>query len=605
MEFSLSQITFLHNLMDSVQTRLRHRPKLTFLEWAPKYIENPDGTPFQFRPVQRELAKDIFNPRLTSICFRAYSGAGKTYLMGAAFCYAIEQLRLATAAMLPKQAASEQWVKEELSKMFEATPAMDRLTMTTDIMSRKVWKEGGELHALGSNSASQLRRLQASFLYADEIDAIEQTSTDEGCKLKQFYKRGRGRKEVYKIATSYPSLKGHSKIDAMFDLSDGCRWYVICPRCEHQYEMHTRQMIWTPGKPETARIACPECGTKHDDETRREMAENGVRLNRQKQPPSDSGARGFHVNCMAHTGNFDSAYDGYLHEVAADIESNKKADNPEKARRVFVNTMDAESFQAAVESKPEADTLYDRREPYRPKESLPAGVLVLTMGVDVQKDRLECFVLGSGLNAETWGIDYRVIPGSIQSPSTHKKLDAYIDEEWRHPFGQKLKVVQVFVDSGKWQDAVFDYTRPRIRRRIFACKGAKMIDRPFMDNKPSRIGRPVTLQYHIGTHAAKDIIYQRLDLEPIPGSSEFPRGFIHFPEIDEFGPHAGGEGTGYFEMLTAEDSSFKRSTSTGEFVRVFENPNNQRNEAIDCFVYALAAERNLNPQYERIAEKMG
>ena len=40
----------------------------------------------------------------------------------------------------------------------------------------------------------------------------------------------------------------------------------------------------------------------------------------------------------------------YLHQVAAKLERIPKAGNPEKARRVFVNTMDAESFEETVES---------------------------------------------------------------------------------------------------------------------------------------------------------------------------------------------------------------------------------------------------------------
>lgn len=603
-DLTISQFSLLRHLERSAANLLRHRPRLTFREWAPRYIENPDGSPFRFRPVQEQMADDVFNPLLTSFALRAYSGMGKTYFFGAAFCYAIEQLRLATAVMLPSQTSAEQWVKEELSKMFDSTPAMERLTKTTDILSRKVWAEGGELYALGANSSGQLRRLQASVLYADEIDAIEQTSTDEGDKLKQFYKRGRGRKEQFKWATSYPSLKGHSKIDSLIDQSDGCRWYVNCARCGHLYEMHTSQMIWKPGEPETARITCPECGAKHDDDTRKQMAESGRLLTRTMEERKPTGARGVHINCMAHTGDHNAAYSGYLHEVAAEIEAFKKAENPEKAKRVFVNTMDAESFSEAVETKPEADVLYDRREQYNPIEELPFGVCVLTMGVDVQKDRLEAQILGWGENAEVWGIAYRVIQGSPLSPKTWNDLDKLRTREWIHPAGKRISPVRTFVDSGKWQDAVFEYTRPRIRGGVYACKGAKTIDRQLMDNKPSRVGRPVTLQYHIGTHEAKDLIYQRLELSPPNVGDPYPRGFIHVPEIEEFGPNAGGDGTGYFEMLTAEDSTFRRSSMTGEFVRFFDNPRGHRNEALDTFVYALAAERNLNPDYAFIARSL-
>jgi phage terminase large subunit GpA-like protein len=39
---------------------------------------------------------------------------------------------------------------------------------------------------------------------------------------------------------------------------------------------------------------------------------------------------------------------------------------------------------------------------------VPAGVLVLTAGVDIQKDRIECEVVGWGKDHESWSIAYRV-----------------------------------------------------------------------------------------------------------------------------------------------------------------------------------------------------
>ena len=33
---------------------------------------------------------------------------------------------------------------------------------------------------------------------------------------------------------------------------------------------------------------------------------------------------------------------------------------------------------------------------------LPPGVLMITMGVDVQKDRLEAMIVGWGANSESW-----------------------------------------------------------------------------------------------------------------------------------------------------------------------------------------------------------
>tara|TARA_R110000772_G_scaffold78559_1_gene168549 strand:+ start:8970 stop:10811 length:1842 start_codon:yes stop_codon:yes gene_type:complete len=605
--FSTSQLALLTEFRTAAKEVIRHRPKLTFYEWAPLNLVNPDGSKFAFRSTQKQIARDLFNPALLSVSLRAYSGMGKTYGFSAGICYAIEQMQESIGVMFPNKSAVEGWVGAELQKVIDATPSIANLRMDRDVMSYKSWMNGANLTALGSNSSTLIRRLQASIMFADEIDAVVQTITDEGDKVDQFLMRGRGRRKQYKWLTSYPSIKGHSKIDARYNQSDGCRWYVNCHRCGHQYEMHTKQMVWTPGKPQTARLICPACEVEITDEQRFKMADSGLYLNREMETPAESGvARGFHVNCMSHVGDSNMAYDGYLHEIAAEMEGYKNAANPEKARQVFVNTRDAESFAEESETKPEPDDLYSRRESdWNPNEMLPAGVLVLTAGVDIQKNRIEVIILGHGLNAEIWTISYRVILGSFSKIATQSALDELLAKPWRHEIGPPLKPICTLVDSGNWRDTVYAYTRPRYRRSVYACKGAKALDRPLMDGKPTKQGRPAVMLYNVGTNEAKDLIYQRLELEQPPeDATEYPRGYIHVPRIDEFGPDAGGEATGFFEMLLAEDSQMKRSTATGEFVRAFDCPKGVRNEALDVFVYALAAERIKRPKYELIARKM-
>ena len=611
---TLSSAPFIQRLNEAANKtamdRLRVKPHLDFMEWAPRHIRNPDGTPFRFRPTQEQVARDLFNPDLYSVTLKAYSGMGKTYLIGAAFAYAIDQLALSVGAMMPNKVLVEDWINDQLQKVFDATPVMSSLGLSRDIRGQKLFTNGAELHGVGANSAGLIRRLQVDVMYSDEIDAIEQTATDEGDKLNQFEKRGRGRKTQHMWRTSYPSMKGASKIDAKYDESDRCGWFVICPECDHQYTLHTNQMIWTPGRPDTARLVCPACEAKLDESQRLDMANAGEYLTRKREPLEAGGLhRGFHVGCMNHTADHNNAYgEGYLHEVAAEREAAERAENPEKSRRVFVNTMDAESYAESVEVKPEADTLYDRREVWSeldPFVESPAGVLMITMGVDVQKDRLEAMIVGWGANAECWLLSYRVIHGSPQSEKTWNQLDRLRLKRFKHPLTSKpMPIVCVFVDSGHWTTDIYQYTRPRLRQGVFACKGSRTLSCPLMSGKPTKQGRPPALLYEVGTHEAKDLIYQRLELMP-PSGKEYPMGYIHIPANEEFGETAGGEATGFFEMLLAEDSQMKRCTQTGEFVRFFDCPKGTRNEALDCFVYAMAAARKMNPNFERIAENLG
>jgi phage terminase large subunit GpA-like protein len=74
---------------------------------------------------------------------------------------------------------------------------------------------------------------------------------------------------------------------------------------------------------------------------------------------------------------------------------------------VFTNTVLGEVWKPVEQI--EYEDLTWNLETYPAK--VPPGVLILTAGVDMQKDRLECEVVGWGMNDESWSIAYRVFEG--------------------------------------------------------------------------------------------------------------------------------------------------------------------------------------------------
>ena len=81
--------------------------------------------------------------------------------------------------------------------------------------------------------------------------------------------------------------------------------------------------------------------------------------------------------------------------------------DPER-HRVFRNTVLAEPWQASGEA-PAWEPLMRRRETYA-IGTVPDGVLFLTAGVDVQRDRLVVEVVGWGRGKASWSIDYGMLP---------------------------------------------------------------------------------------------------------------------------------------------------------------------------------------------------
>ena len=87
------------------------------------------------------------------------------------------------------------------------------------------------------------------------------------------------------------------------------------------------------------------------------------------------------------------------------------------------------------------------------RKSLPDDILLLTAGVDVQDDRLECEIVGwraasADEPPESWGVEYHVLPGDPAQPQVWAELDLLLSETWRTESRRELRVQMACVDSG-------------------------------------------------------------------------------------------------------------------------------------------------------------
>jgi phage terminase large subunit GpA-like protein len=131
---------------------------------------------------------------------------------------------------------------------------------------------------------------------------------------------------------------------------------------------------------------------------------------------------------------------------------------------------------------------------------------------------------------------------------------------------------------------VYQFTKPRQGRRVFAVKGLSTAGKPIA-NRPTFVGKNKAVLYGVGSDSAKEAIFARLSSEP-----EYTT--LHFcSDLDEE----------YFQQLTAE----KRVT---KFVRgkksLIWKQIRPRNEALDTLVYNFAAIYILNPNYDTIEERI-
>jgi phage terminase large subunit GpA-like protein len=283
------------------------------------------------------------------------------------------------------------------------------------------------------------------------------------------------------------------------------------------------------------------------------------------------------------------SFTSYLHEFAATFLDRKRAGR--MALRAWVNTFLAETYEEDAEATVNPKAVLDRCEFYLPRE-LPVAALVVTAGVDVQKNRIEAELIAYGADEERWGIEKRVIWGDTEKDETWDKLDEFLLLAAKRADGVELKVERAFIDMNYKPDRVLAFCRPRLGRGVYPCIGINRVGNlvpPLLPPKPSRNNKARLPHWPVGVTVAKSIIYDRL-LLPVPGARS-----MHFP-------HGYGYDEEHFKQLTVE---IRRTRySHGQAYSIFEKPNDSvRNEALDLAVYGLAALHSLFPiNWSKLAE---
>jgi hypothetical protein len=127
----------------------------------------------------------------------------------------------------------------------------------------------------------------------------------------------------------------------------------------------------------------------------------------------------------------------------------------------FINLKLGEVWEEVNPNADDWEHLHRRREYYPANDILPEGVLLLTAGVDVQHDRLECTVYGWGLGRECWGIQHQIIYGKPDDSATWQQLDALLHKTYPMANGSQLTVSCACVDSGDgaYTTNVYQYTK--------------------------------------------------------------------------------------------------------------------------------------------------
>jgi len=248
-----------------------------------------------------------------------------------------------------------------------------------------------------------------------------------------------------------------------------------------------------------------------------------------------------------------------------------------------VNTKLAEPWEDRGERVSSSD-LEARAEVYVTRDGepveVPHGVGILTMGVDVQGDRLELLVRGWGAGEESWDILHERIYGDPEAMDTWSRLEGMRARQYRHASGAPMPIMAGMVDSGYATDAVYRYVRPLEFQHTYAAKGDNGAAGNPPLRRPTRGNAAGVRVWALGTFALKDWTLKRLRIQR-PGAR-----YIHLRAPDH--ELCNGFDAEYFAQFEGEkvvtDIVKGSRQPRRRFVQI-----RKRNEALDLHALALAA----------------
>lgn len=566
---------------------LQPPPELTLSAWAEANrilgVQATEKGAYRLSrvPYLREIMDAFTDPEVREMVILKSARLGVTEgLINTAIGYVIDQDPGNILVVWPTKDDAQEWSKETLPELFELTTCLrgkvaDVETRSADNTILHKRFAGGFLTAIGSNSPRALRRRNARFVFVDEYDALdEKATTKEGDVGRRAARRAQNSPDAKIIFTGTPR-GAQSRIIRDFQQSDQRHYLVPCPKCGHRQELIWNQVRWpkdldpTNGKAlkhHTARAhyVCVHCDREiHEGRQKREMMLEGLYVAR--NPGAD--VRGWKITTL------NSLFVGWSTLANEYVVSKRALESGDAEKRIeFMQQVLAEPYGGPTLEKPDAAALTKRRETYA--ADVPAGVGVLTAGVDVQGDRLELLIKGWGLGQESWDIGHWRIYGDPDDDDVWKRLDILLFQKFAHALGADLRVQCCLVDSGDKAERVYRYCRRRHSLRVYPAKGEKTKKgRPLVWR--SKTGAQVERLWFVDDGRLKRTVLNRLRI-PEPGP-----GYIHFP-----GP--GNDGLDDEYLTQFENEVFipvPKPDGTTEFAWKKLGDN----EAIDLQKYALAA----------------
>jgi phage terminase large subunit GpA-like protein len=566
-------------------------------------------------PHMRGIIDAIFEPGIRGIRCMKSSQAGWSETIATLLGYLIDVMPAPIMVLFPKEKKAKEFNLERFEPMVNATgvlaakvPLKSRekgITQTFKLFA------GGWLKFVHSHSADEVKSSSARYAFVEEPDECERDVRGQGSTVKLIIERLKNYFDTFSVMGGSPTLEDLSAIAEEMKKTDKRKWHAACHHCRGLVALDgeawplvrcdedetLNHPIYGKKRPETSYMVCPHCGGIWSDAERA----NNSRIAEESgggwiATAPFNGFAGFYVSDLM------SSYPGasLKHQMEKYLDAkHREASGDITGLIEFWNNQLGLPFKYKSPA-PSVEDLEKRAEDYE-ELTVPWPGLRITIGVDVQGNRIALVVVAWGRGDESWRVYWGEMYGnpSDTNDAIWTELEGMIFRPFRHASGAELFAEKISIDTGDGNttDATYTFCRKHRMRGVLATKGREggEIFRPPAPIDPGRKTKAARYGLHIytiGTEKVKDLII---------GYGEHG-GRLRLCEKDERGEPITGHGPGrmhwyrgirgdYYAQVTSEIKAPLKGRPRNKLY--WQKKAGVHNEALDCEGGALHAARAL------------
>lgn len=428
---------------------LKPPERLTVSQWADKFRildSKTSAEPGPWRTTRTPYLQgimDAFNDAdIEEIIFCKPTQVGGTEAINNITAYAIAQDPSPTMIVYPTDKLAEFTSKNRLQPMINLCPVLNERYQDDESKLLELQFNGMYVVLSGANSPSSLASRPIRYLFMDEVDKYPPSAGKEADPRSLARERTKTFPHNKKIfQTSTPTRKNGPIWQEWENADDQRRYYVPCPHCGKYQTFKFKQIKWpdTAKTPDEAHNAayyeCEECHGIITDGDKPGMLREGKWESEKK---NGSRKTAFHLNAI---------YSPWVRFGDVAYEFLKSKDFPELLMN-FVNSWLAEPWEQ-TEVKMNSDKVLERESNYN-EGVVPEGTMLITGGVDVQKDYFYYTVRAWGTSMTSWNIAHGIA-------ETWDQIENVMNFPYRDEHGNEYQINLCAIDSGDRTEEVYDF----------------------------------------------------------------------------------------------------------------------------------------------------